>query len=65
MLVNSYPDYESWGKFAAQNYKKAFFGLARVKIEEPLFYNKRKFAYMISATNRLMEAKKIVEKWKS
>ena len=53
-----------WSKFATDNHKKAFFGLARVKIDKPEDYQRKKKDMILALTNHLKPAKQIVEKWK-
>ena len=52
-------------KFATDKHREKFFGLAKVKIERPEIYMKRKLDYMIDQTKHLMDAKRIVEKFSS
>lgn len=55
--------FNNWAKYATDNHKKPFFGLARKKIEMPEEYIKHKIGYMINAAKHLYDAKHIVEKW--
>jgi hypothetical protein len=67
-LVNTYNSsfyFGNWAKFATDKHKAAFFGLARIKIETPEIYNRRKIDYMLAKTKHLTDAKNIIEKYES
>lgn len=64
-LIKEYEKIGDWKEYATINHKKAFFGLAKTKIQQPELYIKRKILYMLNASKHLMEAKKIIEKYKN
>ena len=68
-LVNAYNDekgfyFGNWAKFATDKHKSAYFGLAKTKIENSDKYKEKKVEYMLNTSKHLMEAKKLVKKWK-
>lgn len=64
-LLKEYKTYSSWSEYAKNNSKKPYFGLSVTKIKTPNEYNNKKIIYMLKESKRLMNAKEIVEKFKS
>ena len=54
---------KNWVDYATNEYKSAYFGLARVMIDRPDDFQKRKVEFIINKTKKLNKAKFFVDKW--
>lgn len=65
LLVDKYYDEyaENWVKFATEQHKTAFFGLAKTKIESLDAYKDHKVQFVIKKYNKLEVARTFVDEW--
>ena len=62
-FIDEYKSY--WHRFGKFENKEPYFGLAKILIDRPEEYNKRKIEMILKKTYRLKSAKEIIDRWEN